>query len=133
MKIKYPVLIYDNMCTSCTTYAKYVNRLVNGKITILGHYTPLGKQFKKEIFPDGYEGLEMSWFVTPTTAYGGRQGLIQILKHIISIRNTFSSKLYPENVFDLNECTTDCKTVKGVMIRSCSILTQGKKIQIKPL
>ena len=127
MNIKYPVLIYDNMCTSCTAYAKYVNRLVNGKITILGHYTPLGKQFKKEIFPDGYEGLEMSWFVTPTTAHGGRQGLIQILKHIISIRNTFSSKIYPENVFDLNECTTDCKNCQGCHDQVMQYFDSGQK------
>ncbi len=128
--MNYPVLIYDNICTSCTGYAKYVNILVDGKITMLGHYTPQGKKFKKQIFSDGYEGLDMSWFVTPTTAYGGREGLIQLLRYIFSLCNLIAdSKTYPENKFNLTECTTDCRTGKGVMIRSCSILTEGKVIK----
>ena len=133
VEIKYPVLIYDNLCTSCTVYAKYVNRLVNGQMTMMGHYTPLCEQFKKKIFPDGYYGLEMSWFVTPATAYGGRLGLVRILRHMFSIQNIFRDNGYPENRFDLNECTTDCKTAKEVMVRSYSILTMGKKIQIETM
>lgn len=122
----FPVLIYDNLCTSCTGYAKYVNKLVNGKITMLGHYTPQGKEFKKQIFPEGYDGTEMSWFVTEKIAYGGRKGLAQLIKYIFSLKK----RDYPINNFDLTECTTDCRTVKGVMIRSCSILTEGKVIRI---
>lgn len=125
--IKYPVLIYDDLCSSCTTYAKYVNKIVNGKITMLGHYSKDGKEFKNEIFPVGYDGLEMSWFVTPIAAYGGRKGLMKLLQYIFSLKEGE----FDENIFDLQECTTDCRTAKGVMIRSCSILTQGKIIKVK--
>ncbi|HII36215.1 MAG TPA: hypothetical protein HA319_04110 [Nitrosopumilaceae archaeon] len=124
--IKFPVLIYDNLCTSCTTYAKYVNRIYGGRITMIGHYTQQGKSFKKSIFQNNYEGLEMSWFVTKTRAFGGREGLKQLIKYFFVRKNNE----YNKNTFDLNECTTDCKTVKGVMIRSCSILTSGVVIDI---
>ena len=40
-----------------------VNKL-HGKITMLRHYTIQGKTFKQEMFPDNYDGVDMSWFVT---------------------------------------------------------------------
>lgn len=124
-----PVLIYDNLCTSCTSYAKMINFLMKGRIMMVGHYTPQGKEFKKNIFPEGYEGLEMSWFVTGSCAYGGRAGLIQLIRYTI-----FSKKIRKavSNQFDLESCTTDCKTVKVLFIRSCSIITHSKKITIQP-
>lgn len=122
-----PILIYDNLCTSCTSYAKLVDKLTNGQIQMLGHYTADGKQFKAEIFPKGYDGLEMSWFVDERHAYGGRQGLIKIIQFMLNPLRKGNKNV---NKFDLSECTTDCRTVKGVMIRSCSILTEGKVIEI---
>lgn len=93
---------------------------------MLGHYTNAGKEFKRQIFPSGYDGIEMSWFVTKTHAYGGRKGLVKLIGYIFSIKKGS----YQKNNFNLNECTTDCRTVKGVMIRSCSILTEGKVIEL---
>lgn len=123
--MKYPVLIYDNLCTSCTNFAKIINRMLDGKITMLGHYTQQGKEFKQVIFPENYDGTEMSWFVTETKAYGGRKVLQQLIKYM------FSRKYgtYTINKFDLNKCTSDCHTVKDVMLRSCSILSSGKVIE----
>jgi hypothetical protein len=97
---------------------------------MLGHYTLQGEEFKKSIFPNNYSGLDMSWFIKEKRAYGGREGLKQLVKYGIS--NTFiqNNKKFPENKFQLDECTTDCRTVKGVMIRSCSVLTSGKIIEI---
>ena len=123
--MQYPVLIYDDLCTSCTIFAKIINRLLNGKITMLGHYTDQGKQFKQKIFPENYDGVEMSWFVTNTQAFGGRNVLYQLFKYMFSKK----SKIYPKNSFNLNECTTDCNTVKGVVFRSCSILSTSKIIE----
>lgn len=124
--MKYPVLIYDNLCTSCTKYAQHVHCIVRGKITILGHYTIKGKEFTQKIFPEGYEGTDMSWFVTESIAYGGRKGLIQLIKYVFSKKEG----VYPTNHFDISECTTDCRTMKGLTIRSCSILTEGKIIPL---
>ena len=95
---------------------------------MVGHYTKDGENLKSEIFPDGYKGLEMSWFITDDHAYGGRKGLEHILMYLL-----FSSKEegFEKNHFDSSECTTDCYTVKGVLFRSCSILTMSKVIPIK--
>jgi hypothetical protein len=105
-----------------------VDSLIKGRIVMVGHYTSQGKELKKKIFPEGYEGLEMSWFVNERCAYGGRAGLIQLIKYVL-----FSKKTSPtiRNQFDLELCTTDCKTVKGVFIRSCSIVSHSKKIAIQ--
>jgi predicted DCC family thiol-disulfide oxidoreductase YuxK len=123
-----PILIYDNLCTSCTNYAKMVNSLVKEQIIMIGHYTSQGKQLKKNIFPEGYDGLEMSWFVTEKCAYGGRAGLIQLIRYILFSKKT---RTIVPNQFDMELCTTDCKTVKGVFIRSCSIMSHSKKIVIR--
>ena len=125
MYVQYPVLIYDNLCTSCTNFAKIINRLLNGKITMLGHHTLQGRQFKQKIFPENYNGLEMSWFVTETKAYGGRKILQQLVKYKFSRK----SIVYPINSFDLDECTANCNTVKNVMFRSCSLLSTSKIIE----
>ena len=126
-----PVLIYDDMCKSCTAYAKIVNKLVNGKITMIGHYSKAGKEFKNKIFPRGYEGLEMSWFVTPDTAYGGSKGLRKLLGYMLSPNKITSKQNFQKNKFDYSKCASDCSTVQGVMFRSWSILKEGKTIPIK--
>ena len=127
----YPVLIYDNLCSSCTQYAKWVDKLVQGQIVALGHYTQEGKDFKKQIFPKGYEGLEMSWFVLQHTAYGGRAGLKRLIKYILwRLYKESVADIYSKNNFDLTVCTTDCRSVKGVLFRSCSILTNSRIITI---
>jgi hypothetical protein len=122
------ILIYDNLCTSCTNYAKMVNYLIKGRIVMLGHYTAQGKELKKKIFPEGYNGLEMSWFVNERCAYGGRAGLIQLIKYVLFSKKTSATI---RNQFDLELCTMDCKTAKGVFIRSCSIVSHSKKIAIQ--
>jgi hypothetical protein len=123
--MEFPVLIYDNLCTSCTDFAKIANVLLRGKITMIGHYTKQGEEFKKTIFPENYDGTEMSWFVTEKKAYGGRKVLQQIIGYMFSPKHiTFQT-----NFFDLTQCNTDCKTIKGVFFRSCSILTNSKIIE----
>ncbi|MCH9657414.1 hypothetical protein K0U27_01745 [archaeon] len=121
----YPVLIYDNLCTSCTNFARIINYVFGGKITMIGHYTAQGKEFKESIFPENYDGTEMSWFVTEKKAYGGRKALQHLIKYTFSIKHGE----YTKNTFDLRECTTECNTVKGVMFRSYSVLSNSKIIE----
>lgn len=97
---------------------------------MLGHYTIRGKEFKETIFPKDYDGTDMSWFVTEKKAYGGRECLKNIIKYLISTMRKSRHNEFPKNEFALDECTADCKTVKNVIIRSCSILTMGKIIEI---
>ena len=129
--MNFPVLIYDDFCSSCTAYAKIVNMLVNGKITIIGHYSEAGKKFKKKIFPQGYEGLEMSWFVTSDTAFGGSKGLRKLLEYMFSFSKFSNKQNFQKNEFDYSRCSSECGTVQGVIFRSWSILREGKTIQVK--
>ena len=129
--MNFPVLIYDDLCSSCTAYAKIVNRLVNGKITIIGHYSEAGKEFKKKIFPQEYEGLEMSWFVTSDTAFGGSKGLRKLLEYMFSFSKFSNKQNFQKNEFDYSRCSSECSTVQGVIFRSWSILRESKTIQIR--
>jgi hypothetical protein len=125
--ISYPILIYDNLCYSCTRYAQIVNSLVRNKCLIVGHYTTLGKEIKKQLFPKGYDGLEMSWFIIDGYAYGGRSMLLHLTRYMLLEQK---NGIFPKNEFLLTECNTDCKTVKGVFFRSLSIITKSKKFGI---
>ena len=127
----FPVLIYDDMCASCTSYAKLADTLVNGKITMMGHHSEAGKEFKGKIFPQGYEGLEMSWFVTQDAAFGGSKGLKKLLGYVFSADKSKKSQNFQKNEFDYSKCSSGCSTVQGVMFRSLSILREGKTIPIK--
>ena len=126
-ELSYPILIYDNLCYSCTRWAKMANGLVKGKCLIVGHYTPFGKEIKKQLFPKDYDGLEMSWFIIDGHAYGGRAGLFRLIRYILlePKKGTFQ-----KNKFNFTECSTDCKTVKGVFLRSYNIVTRYKKFSL---
>lgn len=126
-KFSNPILIYDNQCYSCTKYAKIVNRMVSKKCLIVGHYTPLGKEIKKQLFPKDYEGLEMSWFIIAGVAYGGRSGLLRLIKFILFERK---KDVYVDNEFDLTACSTDCNTVKILLQRSFSIFRLHEKFVV---
>ena len=125
--MRFPVLMYDDFCISCTKYASIVDRLAHGHITIIGLYSKDGVEFRKSIFPQGYDGLDMSWFCKKDRAYGGRSGLIHLIKYILFEKKEID---YPGNRFNLNQCNTDCGTVKGVMFRSMSIITSSKEFKI---
>ena len=127
----FPVLIYDDLCASCTAYARIVDRLVGGKITAIGHHSEAGRGFKRKIFPQGYEGLEMSWFVTPDAAYGGSKGLARLLRYMLLAGRYRNRQDFQKNEFDYSRCSSDCRSAQGVMIRSWSILREGRTIPIK--
>lgn len=129
IKPVFPILIYDDLCYSCTKFAKLANMLVQGRALVVGHYSLVGKEIKKELFPNDYQGLEMFWFIIDGHAYGGRAGLARVVEYIFTV-NKPPKHTYENNEFDLKSCTTDCATVKGVFFRSCSILTRYKKFEI---
>ncbi len=126
--MNYPVLIYDNLCSPCTDYARLVNSILNGRITMIGHYTKQGTEFKQEIFPNGYDGLEMSWFVTEAKAYGGSRGLWQLIMYVFSAKHDDDER-FPENVFDLGACSAECSSIRGMAVRTRSIIVDGAVIE----
>jgi hypothetical protein len=127
IKLSYPILIYDDSCYSCTRYAQIVNNLVPDKCMIVGHYTPMGKEIKKNLFPKDYDGLEMSWFIIDGHAYGGRAGLFRLIRYLLLERKKGT---FPKNEFHLTGCIDDCKAVRGVFSRLHSIIVKNKKFNI---
>lgn len=125
MKIKenLPIVVFDNQCYLCMKFAKCVNFFARGKITIVGHYSNFGTKIRDEILDES--ALDMFWFIDQKKAYGGRAALFPLIKSIISNKTKRSSTI------NLNEnCEQECKTVKAVFVRSSSLFTNSKKIDL---
>ncbi len=121
---KSPIVLFDNQCYLCIKFAKIVNFFARGKITIIGHYSEFGEKIRKEILDES--ALDMFWFINKKRAYGGRAALLPLLKSILSGKTTMTSQVK----FD-EECQQDCKTVKAVFVRSSSLLTNSRIIDLK--
>lgn len=118
----FPIVVFDNQCYLCIKFAKIVNYFGRGKFTMIGHYTPQGEEIRKKLDDSA---LEMFWLIDKKTAYGGRAGLIPLIKIIFSRR-----KKQTDN-FQIDDfCNQECKTIKAVFVRSTSLLTNSKIIKI---
>lgn len=117
-----PLVIYDDLCNLCIKFAKVVNFLARGKLSLVGHYSSFGEKLRNEILDSS--ALEMFWFVDGKTAYGGRAALVPLFKAI------FSSKERKNNSRIEESCDAGCKTAKAVFIRSTSLLSNSKKIKL---
>jgi len=118
-----PIVLFDNQCYLCTKFAKTVNFFARGKITMVGHYSEIGRDIRKSILDES--ALDMFWFINQKRAYGGRAALFPLIKSILSEKTKKSS------MFKINdECKQDCKTVKAVFVRSSSLITNSKIIDL---
>jgi hypothetical protein len=123
IKEKVPIVVYDNQCYLCVKFAKMVEFLTRGNLTMIGHYSELGVKLRKTIL--GESALEMFWLIDEKTAYGGRAALLPLLRVIITTNGGNSNKI------KVNEkCEQECKTVKAVFIRSVSLFSNSKKIDL---
>lgn len=124
-----PTLVYDNKCISCTKYAKLAVKLMDDRVKAIGLYTEDSLQLRAK-YPilRTMPWFEMSWFLIDGKAYGGRAGLIRMIKYILGEKELVVKET---NQFNTEECKTDCMTIKGVWFRSMSILTMSNKIQIE--
>ena len=116
-----PIVVFDNQCYLCVKFAKAVDFLARGKLTMVGHYSPLGTKLRAEVL--GEFALEMFWLIGKENAYGGRAALLPLFKSIISSKNTRSEKIKVDEA-----CEQECRTVKSVFIRSSSLFSHSKKI-----
>jgi hypothetical protein len=123
IKENVPILVFDNQCYLCIKFAKFVNFFSRGKMTMVGHYSENGIQIRKEILDES--ALDMFWFIDSKRAYGGRAALIALVKSVFSKKTKKSSVIR----FD-EDCQQDCKTIKAIFVRSSSILTNSKKIDL---
>ena len=118
-----PIMIYDNQCYLCVKFAKIVNFLGRTKFTMVGHYTVSGQNIRKEMLDDS--ALDMFWIIDGKNAFGGRAALLPLLRKML-----FSKRKKSIHTFIDETCDQECKTVKSVFIRTASLLSNSKKIDL---
>ena len=118
-----PIVVYDNQCYLCVKFARFIDFFARGKMTMIGHYSDFGIKIRNEILDES--ALDMFWFIDKKRAYGGRAALLPLVKSIFSKKTKNTSTM---NI-DKN-CQQDCKTVKAVFLRSSSLLTNSRKIDL---
>ena len=118
-----PIVLFDNQCYLCMKFAKTVNYFARGKISIVGHYSEFGEKIRKEILDE--TALDMFWFISKKRAYGGRAALLPLVKSIFSEKTKKTSTIGIDK-----ECQQGCKTVKAVFVRSTSLITNSKIIDL---
>jgi len=118
-----PIVVYDNQCYLCVKFARFIDFFARGKMTMVGHYSDFGIKIRNEILDES--ALDMFWFIDKKRAYGGRAALFPLVKSIFSKKTKNTSTM---NI-DKN-CQQDCKTVKAVFLRSSSLLTNSRKIDL---
>ena len=123
VKENIPIVLFDNQCYLCMKFAKMVNFFARDKITMVGHYSEFGGKIRESILDES--ALDMFWLISQKRAYGGRAALFPLLKSILSEKTKKSS------MSKINDyCEQDCKTVKAVFVRSSSLITNSKIIDL---
>jgi hypothetical protein len=86
-KFHFPVLIYDNYCSSCSKFAQAIYNLSKKKIEILGHFDIERSTELKELVFDNYpkDPTRMFWYIKRDKAYASRKGLAQVVIDLIKI------------------------------------------------
>jgi hypothetical protein len=123
IKENVPIVVFDNQCYLCVKFAKFVDFFARGKMTMVGHYSDFGTKIRNEILDES--ALDMFWFIDKKMAYGGRAALFPLMKSIFSKKTEKSSFMRVDE-----NCQQDCKTVKAVFLRSSSLFTNSKKIDL---
>jgi hypothetical protein len=118
-----PLIVFDDQCYLCGQFIKIVNFFARDKITMIGHYSDFGIKIRDEILDES--ALDMFWFIEKEVAYGGRAALRPLIKAIISNK----SKKLPITKIN-NDCQQECKTIKAVFLRSFSLFSNSKKINL---
>ena len=121
IKENLPIVVFDDQCYLCMKFAKMIDFFARGKITMIGHYSDFGVKIRDEILDES--ALDMFWFINEKTAYGGRAALYPLMKMIISKKTGTSA-------VKITSCSEGCKTVKAVFMRSTSLFTNSKKINL---
>ena len=123
IKDEIPIVLFDDQCHVCIKFATIVNFLTRGKITMVGHYSNFGIKIRDEILDES--ALEMFWFIDEKRASGGRAALFPLVKSIFSTKSRKTKFVQIDNI-----CSDDCKSVKAVFVRSFTLITNSKKIDL---
>jgi len=134
LNTKRPVLIYDDKCSSCTIFAKNAFRYSRGQIDCMGHYSSDGEKFRKLIFPPNYNETGMFWIITSNHAYGGRSGLLPLLRLIVKgLIVSFIKHESPLNRTFPEFCSGSamCNNKKFKIRRLFNLLRSGRKLNVR--
>lgn len=116
-----PLLIYDDICSSCGKFAKMVNIISRGWIRIAGHhYSKEASEAKQVIFPKGYDATKMFWLINSKGAFGARAGLIPVVKEVLLglLVHNESPHLHTGAIKDAcNVQSSSCMSTKGLISR----------------
>ena len=123
IKEEIPIVLFDDQCYVCIKFATIVNFLARGQITMVGHYSNFGIKIRNEILDQS--ALEMFWFIDKKRASGGRAALFPLIKSMFSTKSRKRKFAQLDNI-----CSKDCKTVKSVFVRSFTLITSSKKIDL---
>ena len=123
IKDEIPIVLFDDQCYVCIKFATIVNFLAKGKITMVGHYSNFGIKIRGEILDES--ALEMFWFIDEKRASGGRAALFPLVKSIFSTKSRKTKFAQIDNI-----CSNECKSVKAVFVRSFTLITNSKKIDL---
>lgn len=123
IKENVPIIVYDNRCYLCVKFVKMIELLTRGNFTIIGHYSEFGVKLRKTIL--GESALEMFWMIDKKTAYGGRAALLPLLRTMIARNGRNTNRIKVDDI-----CEQECKTVKAVFIRTVSLFSNSKKIDL---
>ena len=81
-----PLVVYDDRCAPCTSFAGAVGALSRGRVPLVGHHTELGRSLRAGRL-GGDSALEMFWVVGDGEAHGGRAALLPLLRAVLSCRS----------------------------------------------
>ena len=118
-----PIMLFDNQCYLCTKFATFFDFFLRDKLTIIGHYSKIGEEIRKEILDE--TALDMFWIINKDRAYGGRAALIPLIKLWATKRRKTITKIETDD-----NCEQECKTVKAVFVRSASLFRNSRIINI---
>ena len=131
--INRPILIYDDMCSSCSIFAKHAYKYSRGQIDCIGHFSKDGEKIRKLIFPPNYNETEMFWIITSNRAYGGRSGLIPLFRLIVKgLLLSFIKYELPQSQTFIGDCSDSatCNNKKFKIKRLINLLRSGKKMNV---
>ncbi|MXX20280.1 MAG: DUF393 domain-containing protein [Cenarchaeum sp. SB0661_bin_35] len=111
-----PIMLYDDTCKLCHRFARTVDALASGRLTIVGHYTPEGKRIREEILDDA--ATEMFWVIDKRGAYGGRAAILPLIRSILTTKGGLGMS------HDDAKCSDAC----SIFLRSYSLITHSKHI-----